>query len=175
MLKAWLNMWRNIFNYKGSASRKEYWLAIIMNVIAMYVGVIPCALLAALFADNVTAFITVYLIAVHLPVISLYFRRARGAGWKLGTTVYLAITIPVLSGLLVGAIFHCGAVTAKALAMSFALFFYGGMLGLALYGDPGAIPFLPIAGLLLGTLTLIVYGIVSWRQVLAFWAGTSDS
>ena len=178
MCKAWIEMWKNTFNYTETVTRKGYWLALIMNVIAMYVGVIPYALLAKLITDNYVAVITVYLVVLHLPVLAIYFRRARGAGWKITTAIFLAVTIPVLSGLLVGIFSHCGTVSkgysliGKAFALSFGLFFYGGVLGIALYGDPTSIPFMPIAGILLASSILIIYGIVNWREVLAFFTGS---
>ena len=180
MLKAWLSMWKKTFCFTGKATRKEYWLALIMNVIAMYVAIVPYALLAKCITDNWMLVSAVYLIAVHLPVFSLYFRRARDAGWKMGTALYTAVTLPGIGALILGAISHCGSmgkgksVILKLLMFSFALFFYGGVLGLALYGDPTAIPAMPIAGLLLAAGLLIGYGIVNWRQVLSFWIGAND-
>jgi len=174
MFKAWKEMWKNTFNFTGTVTRKGYWLALIMNVIVMYVVVVPYALVSIYITDNEAVVITIYLVAFHLPTLAIYFRRARGAGWKTGTAIYNAITIPVLSGLIVGAIFNSGTVTkgyslvAKILALSFGLFFYGGVIGVALYGDPTAIPIMSISGLLLFTFTLIGYGIVNWREVLAF-------
>lgn len=181
MFKAWKNMWKNIMNYTGSVSRKAYWHAIIMNVIFMYIAAIPYALLSMLFTDNVAIVVTVYAIAVHLPVLSLYFRRANDAGWKIGTAVYLAIVTPVLSGLIVGAIGYSGnagkgsSLIGKIFALSFGLFFYGGLLGLALYNDPTAIPALPVTGLLLASFTLIGYGIKHWKEVVAALSNKSTS
>jgi uncharacterized membrane protein YhaH (DUF805 family) len=37
MWKTFISLWKNIFNYSGTASRKEFWLGSIMNIIAMYV------------------------------------------------------------------------------------------------------------------------------------------
>ena len=174
MLKAWINLWKNIFCYTGVTSRKEYWLALVFNIIAAYVFVIPFALLAMCITDRVWLVTAVYLIGTHLPVLPLYFRRARDAGWRMGTAVYLALVTPVLSGLLVGFISRCGVIgkgrsfALKTLALGYGLFLYGGILGILLHGDPTSIPALPVAGLLLCTCTLIGYGAVHWREVLAF-------
>ena len=130
MIKSWLDMWKNIFNYKGTVSRRDYWLALVANVIFMYAAAIPYALIAKCITDNVTLVIVIFLIAVHLPVFALYSRRARSAGWSVFTTIYLTVTIPVLSGLLVGFISDCKAVgkgqgfMLKIFALSFALWFY---------------------------------------------------
>lgn len=177
MIKAWTSMWKNTFNFTGTVTRKGYWLALIMNVIVMYAGAIPYALVAFNITDNVTAIVTIYIVIFHLPVLALYFRRARNTGWKTGTAVYNFVIIPILSGLIVGILSDRGTIRkgysfiAKTIALSFGLFFYGGVLGLALYGDPVAIPILPVSGLLLCSFTLIGYGIVNWREVLAFFGG----
>lgn len=178
MFKAWKDMWKNTFNYTGTVIRKEYWLALIMNVIVMYVGVIPYALIAKNITDNFAVVVTIYLVAIHLPTLAIYFRRARDAGWKMGTAVYLAIITPIISGLIVGIISNCRVVSkgyslvAKIFALSFGLYFYGGVLGIILYDDPTAIPIVLMLGLLLGSFTLICYGVVNWRKVLAFLGGS---
>lgn len=160
MVKAWLKLWRNTFNYTGTATCREYWLGLIMNVIAMYVGVLPCALLIKL-VGNIDVLIIAYIVFMQLPAFSIYFRRARGAGWKMGTAVYLAIVTPGISGLIVGMITQPVVVSKgqslmlKLCALGFGLFFYGGVLGGILYGDPTAIPALPSAGIALIGIILI--------------------
>ena len=52
MFKSWISMWKNAFNYTGTATRKDYWLALIMNVIVMYIGAIPCGLIAKFAVPN---------------------------------------------------------------------------------------------------------------------------
>ena len=127
MIKAWVNMWKNTFNYTGTVTRKEYWLALIMNLIAMYVLVIPYALITRCITDSFVAVVTVYLVVFHLPVLAIYFRRARGAGWKVRTAIYCAVTIPGISGFLVGIFSEFAAfskwysLVAKLFALSFGL------------------------------------------------------
>lgn len=177
MIKCWINMWKNIFNYLGTATRRDFWLAICMNVIAMYAIAVPCGLICRWIGANVDLVIIIYLAIFHLPVLSLYFRRARSAGWKFITSLYFAVVLPVFSGLMVGFInkaraVKCGeALVGKLLALGFGLFFYGSVINAVLYGDPIKVAILPISGLLVASLTLIVYGIIHWRQVLAFFIG----
>jgi len=171
MFKAWLQLWKQTADYRGKTSRKDYWSAILLHVITMYMFVIPYTLLLMLFTRSVAVIATSYLILVHIPVFAMYVRRARDAGWTLGTTLYLAVATPVISGLLVGAFSSRDTKSAIPLrfisvSLGYALFFYGGVFGLLLYGDVTALPALPVAGLLLVAATLIVYGIVHWREVL---------
>ena len=167
MLKAWFNIWKNIFNYRGIVSRKEYWLANIMNVLVMYVFVIPYALIFRVLTLSVEICVVSFFIIFFTPVISLYFRRANDANWSVPTAVFMALGCPVVSGIIVG-IFpsvpkgtpqpRFYSIIGKLFALSFGPFFYGGVLGMLLYGDPTAIPLLCGAGLLLGTATLIFVG-----------------
>ena len=167
MFKAWINMWKNTFNYTATVTLKNYWLALIMNVISMYVGIVPFALISKLFTSDAILVATIYLIVVHLPALSLYFRRANDANWRITTSIFMAIGCPILSGIIVGAFpskpkgelwprFY--SITGKLFALSFGIFFYGGLLGALLYGDPTSIPWLCGGGLLLGTGTLIFVG-----------------
>lgn len=178
MIKAWLDLWKNIFCYTGTVSRKEYWLALAANVIFMYLCVIPCALIVKCFTDDWLSFTVVYLIVVHLPVFSLYVRRARGAGWGIGGTLFYALVLPVISGLAVGILSSVPvsrgrSIAARLFAISFALFFYGGVLGILINDDPVSIPALPMAGLALASATLIGYGVKNRREVLAFFTASN--
>ncbi len=161
MIKSWLLLWKNTFNYKGETSIKTYWLSLIANVIAMYILVFPYALIFALIAkyftvdfDGVLMSIP-YLVVVHLPVLSIYFRRTNDVGWRISTTIYLAIVIPVFSGIIVGILpantitNKFGSLILKTLALGFGWFLYGIFLGIILYDDPTALMYLSAPGLLL--------------------------
>ncbi len=180
MFKAWANMWKNTFNFKGTVDIKNYWFALILNVPFMYIAVVPYALITKHITDNLTLILTVFFVVTNFPALSMYFRRARDAGWNIWTAIYLALIIPIFSGILAGTIKKCGKISKgyslvlKMMALGLGLFFYGGTLGFILYDDPTSIPALPMAGLLLISAILIVYGIVNWRTVLAVWFGTKD-
>ena len=137
MLKAWLNTWKNIFNYSGTVSRKEYWLACFMHVSAMFVFVIPYALIMRNLPISVEIVIVSFFILFLPPAVALYFRRANDANWKALTAVFMALGCPILSGLVVGAFpsvpkgvawprFY--SITSKLFALGYGLFFYGGFL-----------------------------------------------
>lgn len=168
MLKTWLNTWKNIFNYSGTVSRKEYWLACIMNVPAMFIFVIPYALIMSNFQISVEICVVSFFTIFLTPAVALYFRRANDANWNALTALFMALGCPILSGLIVGMFpsvpkgvawprFY--SITGKLFATSYGLFFYGGILGGIFYGDPTAMPLLCGAGLLLGTATLIFVGL----------------
>lgn len=178
MFKAWINMWKNTFNYTGTVTRKDYWLALIMNVIAMYVLLIPYALVTIYITDNLPVAATIYLVVFNLPALSIYFRRARDAEWKTGTAIYTAITLPIISGLIVGmpikAEYSKGdSLTLKILALSAAISLYSGVLSFILYGSPNELPVVTTSGIFLGAFTLIVYGIINREKVIALWSGSN--
>ncbi len=176
MVKAWIDMWKNTFNYTGTVTRKGYWLALIMNVIVMYILLVPYALVTLYITDNVPVVVTVYLVVFNLPALSIYFRHARDAEWKTGTALYAAITMPITSGLIVGipakARYSKGdALTLKILALSFAISLYSGILSIILYGTPTELPAVTTSGIFLGAFTLIVFGIINRKRVIAFLTG----
>lgn len=165
MIKAWINMWKNVFDYQGRVSRREYWKSLLMNLIAMYVLIIPYSLLFLLLQSFGQAIVlplsVAYVLIMNLPVISLYFRRANDIGWKKSTAIFTAVAAPCIIGILAGIMpanmqaTRTSSRIGKLFALSFGLYFYGMVLSICLFGTPDALSFLPIAGLLLGTGTLI--------------------
>ena len=73
-----------------------------MNILAMYVFVIPYALIMRMFPLSVEVVITSYFAIFLTPAVTLYFRRANDANWKVLTTLLMALGCPILSGLIVG-------------------------------------------------------------------------
>ena len=163
MIKSWFDLWKNIFNYKGKTNRKQFWLATIANVIAMYVFAIPYALIIGNFRISTEICMGVFFAIILTPTVALYFRRANDANWKALTALFMALVCPITSGLIVGAFpsvpkgaiwprFY--SITGKLFALSFGLSSYGGFLGTIFYDDPIAIPILSYSGLVLGTITI---------------------
>jgi len=35
-MKTWKRLWKNIFNYSGTAGRREFYKSILSNIVAMY-------------------------------------------------------------------------------------------------------------------------------------------
>ena len=179
MFKNWISAMKNTFNFKGVTTRKAYWQAALLHVVALYVFVVPYTLLMNLFIDAWEPIAISYLIIALVPMLSMYFRRANDAGWTFITALYLAVTVPVAIGLLVGA-FPSSETKGRmplrfwCLSLGFGLFVYGGFLSILLYDDVSALAALSSAGLLIMSGTLIVYGIIHWREVLAFLGGRVD-
>lgn len=168
MLKAWLNLWKNTFNYTGIVSRKEYWLACITNIIAMYVFVIPCAFISAIFSIPTEICIGVFFIIFLTPTVALYFRRANDTNWKRLTALLMALVCPIFSGIIVGVLptvpkevswprFY--SIISKIFALSYGLFFYGDFLSIIFFDDVAALSILSFSGIFLATFTLMFIGI----------------
>lgn len=94
----------NIGNYSGTVSQKEYWFACILNVPAMFVFIVPFALILRNFSISPEVGSALFLIAFHVPALALYFRRANDVAWKPLTALFMAIVMPIVSGLIVGAL-----------------------------------------------------------------------
>lgn len=110
LIQAWLLMWRNIFNYSGTASIREFWLGLVGNVIGMYAGIIPLALVLVLYAalggmmseQSALVLAIVYVLAMHLPVLSLLVRRMRDTGFTWPVLILMVIGIPMMGAMLIG-------------------------------------------------------------------------
>ena len=96
---AYGKMWANTFNYKGTASRKEYWFPFVIQVIVFGIA---CGLLYASFVAEegglwfcLGAFaLGGFLVLSILPWISLTVRRLRDAG-KSGWLALLMLIVGV--------------------------------------------------------------------------------
>jgi uncharacterized membrane protein YhaH (DUF805 family) len=73
MIEAYLKMWKNIFNYSGRISRKEFFLSIVVYYL---VWIILCVVLR----NNII--VKVFSLIYLLPKISMVVRRLRDAGYK---------------------------------------------------------------------------------------------
>ena len=130
----------------------------------MYLGIIPYTLvLRNIPAINPGLAITVYMIIMHVPVLALYVRRCNDMKLKKTSILFLSITLPIISAIIFGVFptykatdkndsgLHSAPMLANLLALSFALTFYGGMVGLALFENPEECFPIPVLGILLGT------------------------
>lgn len=161
-------MWKNTFNFAGDTPKKDYWLALIMNTVFMYVLVIPYALILRNFPVSPIAASVVLIVLANVPALALYFRRANDTNWKKSTTLLMALVCPIISGLFVGLLPslpkgqrwpRSRSIPYMLFGISYGLFFYSSVMGLILYGDPIAVPWLAYAGLILGAVTLIGVGV----------------
>jgi len=84
----YINMWKNAFNFKGTATRSDYWMAILFNFIAAIVLVIIGMVIGTTILTNL------YSLAVLIPGIAIVVRRLHDIG-KSGFW-YFIILIPLV-------------------------------------------------------------------------------
>jgi uncharacterized membrane protein YhaH (DUF805 family) len=108
MIKAYNSMWKNIYNLSGTVTVREFWLACAGNIIAMYIALIPAAiimLLAKLIGIGtliIPIILILYIVLFLFPLIPLLIRRIHDSGFKPVTAVLLLLGIPVLGFILIG-------------------------------------------------------------------------
>ena len=109
MWKAFLSLWKNIFNYSEKAGIKEFWLGSVANIIAMYVALIPVAIIILLLKplDLIKDISPIVLSAIHIgvflvPLISLYVRRANDVGLKKFDILLTAVAVPAVGAMIIG-------------------------------------------------------------------------
>ena len=84
-LKKYIKLWTQVFNYKGKASRSEYWIPYIIHIIIGFISfglfVISFRLWeSALLPRIISLVLSLYLLISIVPWISLTVRRLRDAG-----------------------------------------------------------------------------------------------
>ncbi len=91
----YLGVWRNYVGFDGRASRIEYWMFTLFNVIAVAI----LMLLGVLLRIN-SALVMVYDVAIILPSLAVQFRRLHDTGrsgwWMFMALVPLAGAIVLL-------------------------------------------------------------------------------
>lgn len=164
MWKAFLSLWKNIFNYKGVSTRKEFWLGALSQIIFMYIAVVPCALLLRVVTIPLPVFFTVFFTIMGVPLISLFVRRANDIKLTAIDILLVAFFVPVVGAMIIGMYPSLNEQQGKTVLpwcfrgviVGIGLFVYGGFGGIVFLGSPDAT--LPIVGtgLILATVSMIV-------------------
>lgn len=99
-MEQYKKMWKNAFNFSGRSTRRDYWMAVLFNMIVAFVvgfvaGMIQLPILGALYS-----------VAIIIPSLALSIRRMHDIN-KSGWVILLSI-IPVIGGIIV-LVFHCTA------------------------------------------------------------------
>ena len=97
-MEEYKKMWKNGFNFSGRATRRDYWMAVLFNMIVSFVvgfvaGLVQLPILG-----------TIYVLAVMIPSIALSIRRMHDIN-KSGWVILLSL-VPVVGGIIV-LVFHC--------------------------------------------------------------------
>lgn len=102
-------LWRNKFDFKGTATTKEFFLSLLANWAAMMVLLpVPAILLLGMLALGIggnmltVVGITVYMAVFLLPVPALTARRMRDSGHPIWYQLLMILGIPLYGLLLVG-------------------------------------------------------------------------
>lgn len=92
----YIDFWKRAFDFRGVASRKEYWIAFLFNIIVVFV----IGLVLAFVSDEaLNVFQGIYSLLIIIPSISISVRRLHDSN-KSGLW-YLLSLIPVIGGLIV--------------------------------------------------------------------------
>ena len=95
-MKYYIDFWKRAFDFRGVASRKQYWMAVLVNFVVILI-------LGLIFgASGSTESITIsdiYAVIVLIPCISISVRRLHDqnrSGW-----LYLINLIPVIGSIII--------------------------------------------------------------------------
>ena len=107
MIEAYKKMWVNGFNFKDKTTRRDFWLAFLMNVIVSFVIGFVCGFISGLIPalKGIFSFIpTLYSLAVLIPSLAMEIRRMHDvnkSGW------YLLISLIPLVGWILLLVAYC--------------------------------------------------------------------
>ena len=99
-MKYYIEFWKRAFDFKGVASRKQYWMAVLFNAIVLFI----ISFIMLLFTDggeggSVDIISGLYSLAMLIPSISISVRRLHDhnmSGW-----FYLISLIPAVGSIIV--------------------------------------------------------------------------
>ncbi len=66
-MSEYISMWKNCFNSSGRSTRKEYWMAYLVNIIVIFV-------ISFIFRND-SDLLGLYLLVTSLPMLTLFIRR----------------------------------------------------------------------------------------------------
>ncbi|WP_293793355.1 DUF805 domain-containing protein [uncultured Pantoea sp.] len=117
IIRCYIGGWRNIFNHKGCASRKEFWVFILVNLLALnlYLAITGMLTLTGSGIVDVLLFLSMgfslqllFICILIIPDMSLGVRRMHDigrSGWWFSSLLLSNIfIIPVFLGVLVNSI-----------------------------------------------------------------------
>jgi len=112
MFATFKSLWKNMFNFSGTTSVREFWAAILINTVIMCVGILPaslvfslvslCFLPDAVFGFGSFIFGLLYVICFHIPIIALTIRRIRDSGYSWILSLLLIAFVPIFGLIIVG-------------------------------------------------------------------------
>ncbi|MCX8075349.1 MAG: DUF805 domain-containing protein [Clostridia bacterium] len=75
-MSEYISMWKRCFDFSGRSTRKEYWMAYLINIIIIFI--------LSFISQTGIDLITIYGLLIILPTLSLFIRRMHDinrSGW----------------------------------------------------------------------------------------------
>ncbi len=103
MWNAFISLWRNIFDYRGRTTVKEYWLAVLMTYISLMIGAFLLGKLVKVldigrFIEPL-AVLGVYSFIILIPLVAMFVRRMRDTGLSKAIIICVNICMPFFGGI----------------------------------------------------------------------------
>ena len=97
-MKYYIDFWKRAFDFKGVASRTEYWMAILFNIIVTFIIGLLALNIGSGSEDSFDLITGIYSVLIFVPSISISVRRLHDqnrSGW-----LYLICLIPVIGSII---------------------------------------------------------------------------
>lgn len=102
MMYYYTSFWKCYFDFKGTSTRKEYWIPMIINYLILFILLMGMFLSKDVSEVLFNTFITIlilFAVAIVIPSVAIHFRRFHDAGRK-DTMLIVYYILSVISGIM---------------------------------------------------------------------------
>lgn len=95
-MQEYVNMWKRFADFSGTATRRDYWMAVLINAIA---GIAIEVLANVTLNDIIIILSYIYMLAAIVPGLAIAVRRLRDAGrlWTNLLWVFVPLVGPIIT------------------------------------------------------------------------------
>lgn len=102
MMYYYTSFWKRYFDFKGTSTRKEYWIPMIINYLILFIllmGIFLTKDVSEVLFNTMIPILTLFGVVIVIPSIAIHFRRFHDAGRK-DTMLIVYYIFSVISGIM---------------------------------------------------------------------------
>lgn len=102
MMYYYTSFWKRYFDFKGTSTRKEYWIPMIINYLILFIllmGIFLTKDVSEVLFNTMIPILALFAVVIVIPSIAIHFRRFHDAGRK-DTMLIVYYIFSVISGIM---------------------------------------------------------------------------
>lgn len=102
MMYYYTSFWKRYFDFKGTSTRKEYWIPMIINYLILFIllmGIFLIKDVSEVLFNTMIPILTLFAVVIVIPSIAIHFRRFHDAGRK-DTMLIVYYIFSIISGIM---------------------------------------------------------------------------